>query len=183
MIWFKSSDFHQVHDFSIHHFDQVHHSLFQIIVFEICHTDEKFSCMSADACEIDTQVMIVWLILIKSSILFDSSSSDFHQVHDSQVWFSSNSSVKFSDAAFWNFAYRRKNFFVCQSVHTKTTQQLDRRYYRKQCFDRIKSDQACLHRLRYSEKDNHAAFCTKRLQSDHRDYRWDQSSSDAKNEI
>jgi hypothetical protein len=59
MIWFKSFDFHQVHDLSIHHFDQVHDSLFQMIVFEICHTDEKFACMSANACEIDTQMMIV----------------------------------------------------------------------------------------------------------------------------
>jgi hypothetical protein len=69
MIWFKSFDFHQVHDSSIHHFDQVHDSLFQMIVFEICYTDEKFSCMSIDACEIDTQVMIVWLILIKFSFI------------------------------------------------------------------------------------------------------------------
>jgi hypothetical protein len=44
-------------------------------------------------------------------------------------------------AAFWNFAYRRMIFFVCQSVHTKTAQQLDRRYYREQCFDWIRSDQ------------------------------------------
>jgi transposase len=72
---------------------------------------------------------------------FCSSFSDFHQVHDSQVWFSSSSSFKLSDAAFWNFAYRRKIFRVCQSVHTKAAQQLDRRYYREKCFDRIRSDQ------------------------------------------
>jgi hypothetical protein len=94
-----------------------------------------------------------------------SSFSDFHQVHDFQVWFSSSSSVKLSNAAFWNFAYKRKIFLVCQSVHTKTTQQLNRKYYKKQCFDwiksnqikqiksdqiksdQIRSDQACLHRL------------------------------------
>jgi hypothetical protein len=70
-----------------------------------------------------------------------SSFSDFHQVHDSQVWFSSSSSFKFLDAAFWNFAYKRKIFRACQSVHTKATQQLNRRYYRKKCFDWIKSDQ------------------------------------------
>ncbi len=34
-----------------------------------------------------------------------SSSSDFHQVHDFQVWFSSSSSFKLSDAAFWNLSY------------------------------------------------------------------------------
>ncbi len=88
MIWFKLSDFHQVHDFSIHQFNHVHDSLFQVIVFEICYTDEKFSCMSTNACEIDTQVMIVWLIFIKSSIhhllifiKFKIFKSDFHQVH------------------------------------------------------------------------------------------------------
>jgi hypothetical protein len=90
MIWFKSSNFHQVHDFSIHHFDQVHDSLFQMIVFEICHTDENFSCMSADACEIDIQMMIVWLILIKFFvhhflifIKFTIFKSNFHQVYHS----------------------------------------------------------------------------------------------------
>ncbi len=129
-----------------------------MIVFEICHTDEKFSCMSINVCEIDTQVMIVWLILIKSLFII--------------FWFSSSSRssslifikfiIQISDAAFWNFAYRRKIFRVCQSAHTKATQQLDRRYYREKCFDRIRSDQirsnqirsnqirsdqACLHRL------------------------------------
>jgi hypothetical protein len=90
MIWFKSFDFHQVQNSSIHHFDQVHHSLFQMIVFEICHTDEKFSCMSTNVCEIDTQVMIVWLILIKFFvhhflifIKFTIFKFDFHQVHQS----------------------------------------------------------------------------------------------------
>jgi hypothetical protein len=50
-------------------FDQVHDSLSQVTVFEICHTDGKFPCMSAGACEIDIQVMIVWLIWIKSSFI------------------------------------------------------------------------------------------------------------------
>jgi hypothetical protein len=79
MIWFKSSDFHQVHQ-----------SNCQMQLFEICNTDEKFSCMSADTCEIDTQVMIVWLILIKFFvhhflifIKFTTFKSDFHQVHHS----------------------------------------------------------------------------------------------------
>jgi hypothetical protein len=107
MIWFKSFDFHQVHDFSIHHFNQVHHSLFQMIVFEICHTDEKFSCMSTDACEIDTQVIIVWLILIKFLvhhllifIKFTIFKFDFHQVHHSnfqmQLFEISHTDEKFS---------------------------------------------------------------------------------------
>jgi hypothetical protein len=43
MIRFKSSDFHQVHDLTIHHFHQVLDSFDQKIVFEFFHTDEKFS--------------------------------------------------------------------------------------------------------------------------------------------
>jgi hypothetical protein len=88
IIWFKSSDFYQVHDSSIHHFDQVHDSLFQMIVFEICHTDKNFSCMSTNACEIDIRMIIVWLILIKFFvhhllifIKFTIFKFDFHQVH------------------------------------------------------------------------------------------------------
>ncbi len=148
MIWSKSSDFHQVHDFPIHHFDQVHDSLFQMTVFEIDHTDEKFSCMPADACEIDTQMMIVWLILIKSSIhhllIFIKSTilkSDFHHVHDPQVWFSSSSRpsslifTKFiSQIARWpfsKFVILTKFFYPRQQMHAKTTLTRDRRYYRE----------------------------------------------------
>jgi hypothetical protein len=61
-----------------------------VTVFEICHTGEKFSCMPAGACEIGTQVMVVWLILTKSPVhhllIFTKSTtpkSDFHQVHQS----------------------------------------------------------------------------------------------------
>jgi hypothetical protein len=111
MIWFKSFDFHQVHDFSIHHFDQVHDSLFQMIVFEICHTDEKFLCMSADACEIDTQMIIVWLILIKFSFII--------------FWFSSSSRfsslifikfiIQIFKCSFLKFRIQTKNF-SCMSI-------------------------------------------------------------------
>jgi hypothetical protein len=95
MIWSKSSDFHQVHQ-----------SNCQMQLFEILHTDEKFSCMSADACEIGIQVMIVWLILIKFLvhhllifIKFTTLKSDFHQVHQSncqmQVFEISHTDEKF----------------------------------------------------------------------------------------
>ncbi len=56
------SDFRQVHKLSI-----------QVQPFEICHTDEEFSFMSVDVCEIDTQTY--------RFCMFWSKSSDFHQVH------------------------------------------------------------------------------------------------------
>ncbi len=82
MIRFKSSDFHK---FTISRF-------IIFIKFSTLSIRESFSkffiqmrdfsCMSSGACEIGTQMMIVWLIFIKFLIFLDSSSSDFHQVHD-----------------------------------------------------------------------------------------------------
>jgi hypothetical protein len=158
MIWFKSSDFHQVHDPSIHHLIKFTTRFFRWPFLKFVIQMKNFlACQQMLA-----KLTLKWWSYDWFWSNFRSSSSDFHQVHDSQVWFSSSSSFKFSNAAFWNFAYRRKIFRVCQSVHTEATQQLDRKYYRKKCFDRIKldqirsnqiksnqirSDQACLHRL------------------------------------
>ncbi len=108
-IWFLSSsrfldsssfDFHQVHKFSI-----------QMQLFEIFHTDEEFSFMSADACEIEIKTWSIFHVLIKivwfssSSRFLDSSSSDFHQVH------------KFSiQMQLFDFSHTNRNFFFHVSV-------------------------------------------------------------------
>jgi hypothetical protein len=161
MIWFKSSDFHQVHDLQVWFSSSSSVKLSGAAFWNLPYRWKIFLHVS--------RCLRNWHSSDDRMTDFDQvlrlSSSDFHQVHDFQVWFSSSSSFKLSDAAFWNFAYRRKIFLVCQSVHTKTTQQLDRRYYKKQCFDwiksdqikqiksdqiksnQIRSDQACLHRL------------------------------------
>jgi hypothetical protein len=106
IVWFSLSSL-----FLDSSFDQVHDSLFQMIVFEICHTDEKFSCMSTNACEIDTQMMIVWLILIKFSFII--------------FWFSSSSRllslifikfiIQIFRCNFLKFRIQRK-FFSCMSI-------------------------------------------------------------------
>jgi hypothetical protein len=106
IVWFLSSS--RSFDSS---FDQVHDSLFQMIIFEICHTDENFSCMSTNVCEIDTQMMIVWLILIKSSFII--------------FWFSSSSRfsslifikfiIQIFRCSFLKFRIQTKNF-SCMSI-------------------------------------------------------------------
>jgi hypothetical protein len=139
-IWFKSSDFHQAHDFQVW-FSSSSSIKLSNDRFRNLSYRWNFFCRLSNACEIDTQVIIIWLILIKFSILFDSSFSDFHQVHGFQVWFSSSSSVKLSDYLFRNLSYRWNFFFACRQMHTKTTLIRDCRYYKEQCFDQIKSNQ------------------------------------------
>ncbi len=86
MIWLKSSDFLQVLDFTfdfhqVLDFFSIHH--LKIIVFEICHTDEK-KLISVSKCIrnlhlSDNRITDFHQVLD----LLDSSSFNVHQVHDS----------------------------------------------------------------------------------------------------
>ncbi len=83
--WFSSSS--RFLDPSSSDFHQVHKSPIQVQLFGIFHTDEEFSFMPADACEIGTKTWSIFHVLIKivwfspSPRFLDPSSSDFHQVH------------------------------------------------------------------------------------------------------
>jgi hypothetical protein len=134
----KRLHFDQVLDFSIHHFDQVTDFFDQKTVFGFFHTDEKFSCMSSNAYESDTE----WW----------SYENNLSRERSAQT--SSWSSSRFRNLSFWlslwsflikesfsNFFIQMENFFACHQMHAKAILITDRKYYRKWCDDRSESEE------------------------------------------
>jgi transposase len=141
--WFRSMlfklDFHQVHEFSIHHF---------LIFIKFSRSRSKWSFLKFFI--LTKNFLVCQRVYVKSKskrdrfLMFCSNRLIFIKFTNSRFiifWFSSSSQALDSDATFWNLSYWRKIFLVCQRVYVKSTSRRDREYYREECLNQIRSDQ------------------------------------------
>jgi hypothetical protein len=124
----KSSDFHQVHELSIHH----------LLIF-IKSPRPRSRWPFLEFFILTENFLVCQRVYVKSEpkrdrfLMFCSNRLIFIKFTNPRFiifWFSPSPQVLDSGATFWNFSYKRGFFFPCQRVYAKLTLSSDRESYR-----------------------------------------------------